>query len=123
MPVARGLTPASFYITVDAEYDVDAKKLKLFFNNALMDFTDAVNNQLIFLEVGADLLPYIKKMTFPISKVFTTLGSVIRSNNEFDVANDKKGNLTFSRKANKHLGDKSAKIEHDLNYTITATKE
>ncbi|GAB2823099.1 MCP four helix bundle domain-containing protein [Ferruginibacter profundus] len=121
--VARGLTPASFYITVDAEYDVDANTIKIFFNNALMDFSDAVNNQLIFLEVGADLLPYIKKMTFPIAKVFSTFGSVVRSNNEFVVTKGPKGSLSFTKKANKHLGDKSSKIEHDLNYTITASKE
>jgi hypothetical protein len=121
--VARGLTPASFYITIDAEYDVDANKIKIFFNNALMDFTDAVNNQLIFLEVGADLLPYIKKMTFPIAKVFSTLGSVVRSNNEFTVDKDAKGNLSFTAKANKHLGSKTDAIEHDLNFSISAKKE
>jgi hypothetical protein len=120
---ARALTPASFYITVDAEYDVDANTIKLFFNTALMDFTDAVNNQLIFLEVGADLLPYIKKMTFPIAKVFSTFGSVVRSNNEFVVTKTGKGSLSFTKKANKHLGDKNSPIEHDLNYTISAVKE
>jgi len=121
--VARGLTPASFYITIDAEYDVDAGKIKIFFNSALMDFTDAVNNQLIFLEIGADLLPYIKKMTFPIAKVFSTLGSVVRSNNEFSVVKDPKGNMSFQAKANKHLGTKSDKIEHDLNFSLFAKKE
>lgn len=121
--VARGLTPASFYITIDAEYDVDANKIKIFFNNALMDFTSAVNNQLIFLEVGADLFPYIKKMTFPIAKVFATFGSVIRSNNEFIVDKDSKGNLSFTGKANKHIGDKSTVRETDLNFTISAKKE
>lgn len=121
--VARSLTPASFYITIDADYDVDNNKIEVFFNNALMDFTDAVNNQLIFLEIGADLFPYIKNMTFPIAKVFSTLGSVVRSNNEFTVDKDAKGNLSFTKKANKHLGDKNSKIEHDLNFTISAKKE
>jgi hypothetical protein len=121
--VARSLTPASFYITIDAEYDVDANKIKVFFNSALMDFTDAVNNQLIFLEIGADLFPYIKKMTFPIAKVFSTLGSVVRSNNEFTVDKDAKGNLSFTKKANKHLGSKTDAIEHDLNFSVSAKKE
>ena len=122
--VARGIaTPASFYITIDAEYDVDANRIKIFFNNALMDFLPTVQNQLIFLEIGADLFPYIKKMTFPIAKVFSTFGSVVRSNNEFPVEKDAKGNISFTKKANKHLGDQKSKIEHDLNFTITAKKE
>lgn len=122
--IARTLaTPACFNITMDAEYDVDANKIKIFLNRALIDFTDLVNNQLIFLEVGADLFPYIKNMTFPIAKVFTTLGSVVRSNNEFTVEKDNKGNLSFSGKANKHIGNKTDKIEHDLNFFITAKKE
>jgi hypothetical protein len=33
-----------------------------------------------------------------------------------------KGNLSFKRKANKHLGSKANKIEHDLNFTISAKK-
>ena len=122
--IARGLaTPAYFNITVDAEYDVNANKIKIFLNNPLIDFSLTVNNQLVFLLIGGDLLPYVKRMSFPIHKVFSTLGSVVRDHNEFDVVKDAKGNLSFTGKANKHLGNKSAKIEHDLNFTITAKKE
>ena len=46
-----------------------------------------------------------------------------RSNNEFSVEKDTKGNLSFSGKANKHIGNKTDKIEHDLNFFITAKKE
>ncbi|MEI7734112.1 MAG: hypothetical protein WCI49_01540, partial [Ferruginibacter sp.] len=108
---------------VDAEYDVNANKIKIFLNNPLIDFSLTVNNQLVFLLIGGDLLPYVKRMSFPIHKVFSTLGSVVRDHNEFDVVKDAKGNLSFTGKANKHLGNKSAKIEHDLNFTITAKKE
>jgi hypothetical protein len=122
--IARGLaTPAYFNITVDAEYDVNANKIKIFFNRALIDFSPAVSNQLVFLLVGGDLLPYVKRMSFPIHKVFSTLGSVVRDNNEFDVTKDAKGNLSFTGKVNKHLGNKAAKIEHDLNFTIAVKKE
>jgi hypothetical protein len=122
--VARTVaTPACFNITLDAEYDVDAKKIKLFLNNALIDFSPAVINQLIFLEVGADLLPYIKRMMFPIHPVLRTLGSVVRDHNEFTMVKDSKGNLSFIGKANKHLGSKADKIEHDLNFSISATKQ
>ena len=77
----------------------------------------------MFALVGGDLLPYIKQMNFPIHKTLTTIGSVVRSHNEFDVTKDAKGNLGFEGKANKHLGDKSSKIEHDLNFTISAKKQ
>ena len=122
--VARTIvTPACFNITLDAEYDVDAKKIKLFINRALIDFTPAVVNQLFFLEVGADLLPYIKKMTFPIHPVLRTLSSIVRDNNEFTMAKDAKGNLSFTGNANKHLGSKADAIEHDLNFSINAVKQ
>ncbi|HMK17348.1 MAG TPA: hypothetical protein VK492_04045 [Chitinophagaceae bacterium] len=122
--VARTLaTPACFNIIIDAEYDVDADKIKIFVEKSLIDFSPAVNNQLIFLLIGADLLPYFKKMTFPIHKVYNTLGSVVRDHNEFTVEKNPKGNLSFSGKANKHLGDKTEKIEHDLNFSISAKKE
>lgn len=122
--VARTIaTPACFNITLDAEYDVDAKKIKLFLNNALIDFSPAVVNQLIFLEVGGDLLPYIKRMMFPIHPVLRTFGSVVRDHNEFTMLKDAKGNLSFKGQANKHLGSKADKIEHDLNFSIAATKQ
>jgi hypothetical protein len=122
--IARGLaTPAYFNIVVDAEYDVDAKKIKIFLTRPLIDFSLTVANQLVFLLIGGDLLPYVKRLTFPIHKVFSTLGSVVRDHNEFDVVKDAKGNPGFSGKANKHLGNKAATIEHDLNFTLNAKKE
>jgi hypothetical protein len=121
--VARGVaTPAYFNIPVDAEYDVDGDKIKIFLNSPLVDFTDLVATQFLFLEVGGDLLPYIKKMNFPIHKAASTIGSVIRPNNEFAMEKDSKGNLSFTGKGNKHLGDKSTPREIDLNFSITASK-
>jgi hypothetical protein len=122
--IARGLaTPAYFNIPVDAEYDVDANKIKIFLNKPLIDFSVTVANQLVFLLIGGDLLPYVKRLSFPIHKVFSTLGSVVRDHNEFVMEKDAKGNLSFKGTANKHLGNKAAPIEHDLNFTITAKKE
>ncbi len=122
--IARGLaTPAYFNIPVDAEYNVNENKIKLFINPAIIDFSPAVSNQLVFLLIGGDLLPYVKRMSFPIHKAHRTLSSVVRDHNEFDVLKDAKGNLSFKGKANKHLGDKGSKMEHDLNFTISAKKE
>src|SRR5665647_1202999 len=122
--VARGIaTPAYFNIPVDAEYDVDADKIKIFLNPAIVDFTDLVTTQFLFLEVGGDLLPYIKKMNFPIAKAASTIGSVIRPNNEFTVDKDSKGNLSFTGKGNRHIGSKTDKIEINLNFYIVAKKD
>lgn len=121
---ARGaLTPAYFNIPVDAEYNTDDEKIKIFLNSPIIDFSPAVTNQFIFLLVGGDLLPYFKRMNFPIHKVFRTLGSVMWKNSEFPVDKDSKGNPAFTGKANKHLGNKSEKMEHDLNFSITAKKD
>jgi hypothetical protein len=122
--IARGLaTPAYFNIPIDAEYDVNAEKIKIFVNPAIVDFSLFVANKLVFALVGGDLLPYLKQMTFPIHKAATTIGSVLRSNNEFDVVKDRKAGISFSGKGNKHLGSPGDKIEHDLNFSITASKE
>ena len=122
--IARGMaTPASFNILIDAEYDVDADKIKIFINQALLDFTIYVSNKFVFLLIGGDLLPYIKQMNFPIHQAKTTISSVLRGHNEFTVDKDSKGNLSFTGKGNKHLGSKTDKIEHDLNFTITAKKD
>ncbi len=122
--IARSMaTPAYFNIPLDAEYDVDAGKIKIFVNEAILDFTIFVTNKFVFLLVGGDLLPYIKQMNFPIHQARLTINSVVRDHNEFDVTKDARGNLSFKGKANKHLGDKSSTTEHDLNFTISATKQ
>lgn len=122
--VARGLaTPACFNIRIDAEYDTENEKITIFFNEALIDFTALVKNEFYFVLVGGDLLPYIKKMTFPIHKAAITIKGSIKGNNEFDVKKDKKGNLSFSGKASRHLGSPAEKMEHFLNYSLSAKKD
>ena len=122
--IARGLaTPAYFNIPIDAEYDVDADKIKFFINPAIIDFTDLIANQFVFLLVGGDLLPYIKKMNFPISKARLTINSVVKDHNEFAVEKDAKGNLSFSGKGHKHIGSPADEREHDLNFSISAKKQ
>lgn len=122
--IARGLaTPAYFNIRVDAEYNVDEGKIKLFINDAIIDFTDLVATQFVFLMIGVDGLPYIKKMNFPIHKAKTTIGGVVSANNKFEVEKDSKGNLSFKGKYNKHIGNKSTERETDLNFSIDAQKQ
>ena len=65
--VARGVaTPAYFNIPVDADYDLDAEKIKLFINPALVDFSDAVENREIYMAIA--VLPLIRWMEYPIFK-------------------------------------------------------
>lgn len=121
--IARtAVTPACFNITFDAEYDKDAGSIKLFVNSALVDFSPVVRNRLVFVMFAAGL-PLIRWMEFPIHKALLTTRSVIRDNNEFKVTSDAKGDLQFSGKGTKHLGDKSAAIEQILNFTISAKKD
>ena len=122
--IARGLaTPAYFNITIDAEYDVDAKKIKIFVNKSIADFSDLVANQFIFFMVGQDLIPYPKTMSFPIHKAKTTINGIFISFKEFDVEKDSKGNESFKGKGTRHIGDKTSIRETNLNFTLTAKKE
>ena len=122
--IARGLaTPAYFNITIDAEYDVDAKKIKIFVNKSIADFSDLVANQFIFFMVGQDLIPYPKTMSFPIHKAKTTINGIFISFKEFDVEKDSKGNESFKGKGIRHIGDKTSIRETNLNFTLTAKKE
>ncbi len=122
--IARGLaTPAYFNIAIDAEYDVNAKKIKIFVNKSIADFTSMVANQFIFLMVGQDLIPYPKTMYFPIHKAKTTINGIFISFKEFDVEKDSKGNESFHGKGNRHIGDKTSIRETNLNFTLSAKKE
>ena len=122
--IARGLaTPAYFNITIDAEYQVDAKKIKIFVNDALIDFSNLVANQFVFFMVGQDMIPYLKKMNFPIYKAKTTINGIFISFKEFDVEKDSKGNESFYGKGTRHIGDKTSIRETNLNFTLSAKKE
>ena len=122
--LARGLaTPAYFNFGVDADYDVNANKIKIFLTETTIDFTSYVANVFVFVMVGMDQLPYIRHMTFPIHTVKLTLGTLIKEHNEFDVKKDAKGNLSFEGKYNKHIGNKTSEREHDLNFSISAKKQ
>jgi hypothetical protein len=122
--IARGLaTPAYFNIAIDAEYDVDAKKIKIFVNKSIADFSDMVANQFIFFMVGQDMIPYPKTMSFPIHKAKTTINGIFISFKEFDVEKDSQGNDTFHGKGTRHIGDKTSIRETNLNFTLTAKKQ
>ncbi len=122
--IARGMaTPAYFNIAVDAEYDVNARKIKIFVNRSIADFSDFIVNQFIFFMIGQDMIPYPKTMSFPIHKAKTTINGIFISFKEFDVEKDSKGNESFKGKGTRHIGDKTSIRETNLNFTLTAKKE
>ncbi|HUP12135.1 MAG TPA: hypothetical protein VM187_07990, partial [Niastella sp.] len=116
-------TPASFYLAIDAEYDPDNQTIKLFVNRALLDFSTLIKNTFIFLLIGPDLLPYFKKMDFPIHPALLTIKGSLKDNNEFPVTKDKNNNLSFVAKQNRHIGNRSSPRETDLNLVISAKKD
>ncbi|MET0634462.1 MAG: hypothetical protein ABWZ25_00460 [Chitinophagaceae bacterium] len=121
--IARGLaTPAYFNIPIDAEYNVDEDKIKIFVNEALIDFSLYVANQFVFVMYSIDGLIRIKHMTFPIHKAHTTIRGVLDAQ-QFVMKKDGKGNLSFQGKGNRHIGDGTTVRETDLNFTIMCTKE
>jgi hypothetical protein len=73
--------------------------------------------------VGPDLLPYIKKMDFPIHPAQLTIKGSLNKDNEFPVDKDKSNNLSITAKRNRHIGSPKDKIETDLNLSITAKKD
>jgi hypothetical protein len=122
--IARGLaTPAYFNIVIDAEYDVDANTIKIFVDDALVDFMPWVANQFVFVLYGGDLIPWIKKMTFPIHKARLTINGVLKDQNEFPVKKDAKGNLSFEGKGSRHIGDATTVRETELKFTLSGKKE
>ena len=122
--IVRGLvTPAYFNIPIDAEYDVNAKKIKIFVNNSITDFSDRVANLFVFYMVGQDLIPYPKAMTFPIHKAKTTINGIFIAFKEFDVEKDSKFNESFRGKGTRHIGDNTSIRETNLNFTLSAKKE
>jgi hypothetical protein len=122
--IARGLaTPAYFNIVIDAEYDVDANTIKISVDDALVDFMPWVANQFVFILYGGDLIPWIKKMTFPIHKARLTINGVLKDQNEFPVKKDAKGNLSFEGKGSRHIGDATTVRETELKFTLSGKKE
>ncbi len=68
--VARAATPAYFNVPVIAEMTGDTIKMQ--FKEARVDFTEAVNNRLLFV-VMTPLMPDFKVFKFPIQKAYWIL--------------------------------------------------
>ncbi|HEX6848505.1 MAG TPA: hypothetical protein VF144_16085 [Chitinophagaceae bacterium] len=121
--VARGVaTPSYFNIPVDAEYDTDAETIKIFLNEAIIDFTPLVKYTYGYIAIAAGI-PLVTRVDFPINKAKLTMNAVVHQNNELQVTKDPKNNLTVKGKGERHIGSQADPIEHLINFTLTAKNE
>lgn len=121
--VARGLaTPAYFNIPFDAEYDTDANKIKIFINEAIWDFTEAVFNRQFFIQ-WVKGLPKLRMMDYPINKARLTINGSMLDDFEFDMDKDSRGNPFFKANIKRNIGNEMNSREHFLRTMITAKKE
>ena len=121
--VARGIaTPAYFNIPIDAEFDVDANTIKVFLNDALIDFTPMVKYSYAFAGIAAGI-PLITRVDFPINKAKLTLNAVVSRNNELQVTKDAKNNLVIKGTGERHIGSAADQIEHMINFNLTAKND
>ena len=118
--VARAIgTPAYFNIPVDADYDLDAGKIKLFINPALVDFSPIVENRELYMVIA--VLPMIRWMGYPIFKAQQTIKGSFKEKNEFIMTGGKSPHC--SDKAIRHINDENAPFEIFLNTTFSIKKQ
>ena len=118
--VARAIgTPAYFNIPVDADYDLDAEKIKLFINPALVDFSPIVENRELYVIIA--MLPMIRWMEYPIFKAQQTIKGSFKEKNEFTMTGGKSPHC--SDKAIRHINDENAPFEIFLNTTFAIKKQ
>ncbi|MEP6950391.1 MAG: hypothetical protein ABI863_13995 [Ginsengibacter sp.] len=116
--VARAIaTPASFNIPIDADYDVAQKKVTIYANDALNDFTPAVCYIYGYISIAAGI-PLVTRVNYPINSVKLTLGKVIRDNSHFNVNADAENNLMVNGTGKTKLGDASSATEQDINFSF-----
>ena len=115
--VARAIvTPAYFNIPIDADYDLNNKKLTLYVNDAIVDFTPMVCYDYIYMAVAAGI-PIFTRVNYSINKVRLTLGKVISDNNTFTIGgSEEKPAIKGTGKT--HLGDASTHIEQKIDFTF-----
>jgi len=117
--VARGIaTPSYFNIPIDGEYDVDGETVRLFVNNAIMDFTPLVKYTYGFIAIAAGI-PLVTRVDFPINKARLTLNAVVSQENELKVKKSPTNGLIITGKGSRHIGETSSAIEHMIDYSIT----
>jgi hypothetical protein len=118
--IARSIgTPAYFNIPIDAEYDLDAEKIKLFINSALLDFSPEVTNKELFVVLA--VLPIVKWQSYPIFKAQETIKGSFKEKNEFPMEGGT--HPKCDDKVTRHINDENAPFEIFLNTSFEIKKE
>jgi hypothetical protein len=114
------ISPAYFLIPIEGEYNTETGKIKIFINEAFVDFLPTIFNSQIFIQWAAGL-PKLRRLDYPISKVRLTINAALKDKNEFVVKKDAKGNPYIKETIKRHIdGDRQ---EHDLDISISVKKE
>lgn len=120
--VARAIvTPAYFNIPVDADYDLDGEKIKLFINPALVDFSPIVENRELYMVLA--VLPLVRWMEYPIFKAQQMIKGSFKEKNEFSMSGGKTANPKCIEKVTRHIGKETDAFEIFLNTTFAIQKQ
>lgn len=115
--VARNAaTPASFYIPIDAEYNVESGQIKIFINEALMDFTPIVKNKKVFILMGP--LPLFRWEDFPIEKAQRIIRGSLKDKNWFSVTGANEGKPQFNGTITRKVSQKDFSINLDISMNV-----
>jgi hypothetical protein len=115
--VARsGATPASFYIPIDAEYDVQSGQIKLFINEALLDFTPLIKNKKVYILMGP--LPLFRWTDFPIEKAQRIIRGSLKDKNMFTVTGTNTGTPQFNGTINRKVENKDYTISLSITMNV-----
>lgn len=121
--VARTMvTPACFNIPIDADYDLVQKKLTIYVNDALVDFSPAVCYIYGYIVIAAGI-PLVTRVNYPINSVKLTLGKVIQENKTFNVEEDAKNNISINGKGETKIGDDNSDTEHKISFSFNMKSE
>ena len=120
--VARGIgTPAYFNIPVDADYDLDAEKIILFINPALVDFSEIVENRELYLVLA--VLPLVKWQEYPFFKAQQMIKGSFKEKNEFTMTGGKTPNPKCVDKVTRHIGKETDPFEIFLTTSFVIKKQ
>ena len=120
--IARGIvTPAYFNIPIDADYNPETGQMKIYVNEANVDYSSEVEYTFGYICIAA-MIPLTARVNFPINKAKLTIAKVIEKNNDFQVNADANGKLSFSKTAEWTNGPEGS-IVHIIKINISAKSD
>ena len=120
--IARGVvTPAYFNIPIDADYNPETGQMKIYCNEAIVDYSTEVEYTFGYICIAA-MIPLTARVNFPINKAKLTIAKVIEKNNDFQVKADANGKLSFTKAAEWTNGPEGS-IVHIIKVTMSAKSD